>query len=637
MKTIFAALTLVLTAPVFSEGLTWPLGQALPWFSTPAPELDAISLRDLNADGRLTFSALQGQINRTQPRIFLENHRAEEGPDTWPDSATIRLGPRTPLSKEALLKKYAQEISGVVLYDPGKSSHYRNLAGTVAGIHKALPMTKESFDHFKSAGIDLKIIEDLTGATFTAPLEIYQHLYDNYWPKCTKRVILSARPSTRGGDHHHTRDIASAVGAAVIWLDGKKREERALMERFFSDMEAGNAIALGWYTSERSGITAASTYGIGTVPADHFTNGSVYSGSDHHIRIPEVPKLPTLENKSYVALFISDGDNIQYTQHAMRRIWDQSKDHRGKTALNWTIAPGLVDIAPGILNHYYTTATPKDCFVTGPSGMGYAMPYNTLTEPGAPIGPFLTDPDRMKGYAAMTERYLQRSGLRVITIWDSATPMQRAAYETHCRSLYGATVQNFKDVPSVKSSIENQRLRFEKLVIPYTTTAEHLHGSLTRELKNKSPDSPQFLAYQINIWKELKPERLNQLAARISQQFPGQVEFIRADHYFNLFNEAHDLPYNLSLRATTQQEGASSLIDLTQEATITRLRILSQQQLTPGFSLQSSIDRQEWRPIEINSDQLKSSLDFEIPPTKTRYLKVASPDRPLTEIEIYGQ
>lgn len=192
----------------------------------------------------------------------------------------------------------------------------------------------------------------------------------------------------------------------------------------------------------------------------------------------------------------------------MRRVWDQQRDHRGKIALNWTISPALVDIAPGILNYYYRTATPLDGFVAGPSGMGYLMPVNTLREPGAPLGPFLADPTRM------------------------------AAFEKHCPSLLGATVQNFKDLPSVKSSLENKRLPFEKLIIPYATTAEHLHRSLTAELRKKKPNAPLFLPYQINIWKELKPARLTALAAQLQKEHPDSIEFIHADHYFQLLKQS---------------------------------------------------------------------------------------------------
>jgi len=252
----------------------------------------------------------------------------------------------------------------------------------------------------------------------------------------------------------------------------------------------------------------------------------------------------------------------------------------------------------------------------------------------------------------MTSRYLQRSGLRVMTIWDNATPMQRRAYETHCRSLYGATVQNFRDLPSVRSSIENKRLRFEKLVIPYTTTFEHLYRSLSREIQNKDPDQPLFLAYQVNIWKELKPKRLNQLASSIGQLYPDQVEFVRADHYFNLFNQANDLPYNLCLRALALQEGGDTLIDgspdtswqseqpmvidLKKEASILRIRLLVEKQISENLVLSVSSDAQKWHTIKWEKGQSESFLDIDLPPTKARYLKVMSPDQSVSEIEVYG-
>ena len=84
------------------------------------------------------------------------------------------------------------------------------------------------------------------------------------------------------------------------------------------------------------------------------------------------------------------------------------------------------------MNYYYSTATPKDCFVCGPSGMGYAMPVNTLDEPGAPLGSTLDDELRMDAYARLTSRYLQRAGLRVVTIWDDLTPMQRRSFAKNC-------------------------------------------------------------------------------------------------------------------------------------------------------------------------------------------------------------
>lgn len=517
-----------------TDGILWLDGHVFPRFAAPAKQLDTLNLHDLTPDEQLTFSALAGQVNRRQPRIALVSSRNEEA-EKWFRTPTVNLsiGNRFDQSdKYTLLAKYAEEVRGLVLYDPTRNPHLRNLAATVAAIEHALPVTREVAAAIKSSGVEAKVIADLSTLDFATPIEVYEHLYDNYWSKCEKRFLLSARPDDHGGDFHHTRDLAAACGAAAVWLDCREPAERKLFGKFLADMPVGNSAVLGWYTTERSGVTTATEYGVGTMAADHFTNATLFAAGNPEIRIPTPPACPAVENKLYVAVFISDGDNIQYVQNAMRRIWDHSAAVRGQQPLNWTMAPGLVDIAPGILNYYYDTATPLDCFVCGPSGMGYLMPFNTLAEPGAPVGNKLDDPRRMEAYAQLTNRYLRRAGLKVVTIWDDATPSQRQAYEQHCPDLLGATVQNFRDVPSVQSSWENNRLRVERLQIPYADNAESLSRSLTALHAKHDQSAPEFAAYQVNIWK-LQPERLVAWMTKIQRELP-QVEFVRADHFFQL-------------------------------------------------------------------------------------------------------
>lgn len=660
------------------EGISWPMGQALPVFAAPAATLDALEVQALSPDEQITFSALQGQVNKRQPRVYLVDAQADQGRDTWANTATVGFKSLVFYGRDSkfdLVAKYLREIEGVVLYDPGLSPHYRNLAGTIAGLKGAIPVTPGVQRRFKELGIDLKVVADLTALSLASPIEIYEHLYNNYWEKCEKRLIVSARPGDRTGDYHHTRDIAAACKAAVVWLDNRVPAERQVMRKFLGDMKAGSAIVLGWYSTERSGITTASEFGIGTLPADHYMSATVYSGTDHRIRIPEVPKKPELENKVYVAIFISDGDNIQYTQRAMRRIWDRSPDSRGEVALNWTIAPGLVDIGPGILNYYYTTATSNDCFVAGPSGMGYMMPFNTLEEAGAPVGLYLADPDRTAAYCRLTETYLQRSGIRVVTIWDNATPMHRASYEKHCRSLYGATVQNFKDVPSVEGSVENQRVRFDKLVIPYVGSYDHIQKSIISELNRWDGKSPQFLAYQVSVWGEMKPDRIVELARDVRGRFPGRVAFVRADHYFNLYHEAHGLPFNLamsaktSVRAGSSFESAARVIDGTSATVwassdrgtpwlqfdfgdmyrISRYVIrhageggMSSAQNTRDYTVQASKDGTSWKTVDVFRGNTRNVTDVDIEPIAARYFKItidaAGSDSMarIAEVEIYG-
>ncbi len=655
------------------EGLAWPAGQALPTFATPAETLDTLMVQDLSKDELITFSALQGRVNRKQPRILLANARAEEGAFTWADTAGLAREVHAKDDRYRVLAKYAAELDGVVLYNTSLSPHYRNLAGTAAAQMNAIPVTAQVYEEIRKAGIDLKIAADLSDLKFITPLDIYGHMLERYWPEAEKRLIVSAKPHDQrgGGDYHHTRDIAAATGAAVVWLDTRIPAERDLLRKFFRDMKAGAAIALGWYATERTGITTASEFGIGTLPADHYVSGSVFSGTDHRIQAPPVPKKPALENKAYVAIFISDGDNIQYTQHAMRRHWDRVEDVRGKVALNWTIAPGLVDIGPAILNYYYGSATPRDCFVTGPSGMGYLMPSNTLEEPGAPVGDSLKNPVFMEGYARLTETYLQRSGLRVVTIWDDAPAALRRAYEKHCRNLYGATVQNFKDVPSVAGSVEGGRVRFDKLVIPYAGSYAHISGSLRDRLRDWDGEAPLFLSYQVDVWNELRAHRILRLQEDMQREFPGKVEFVRADHYFNLHNEARGLPWNLAMSAGTQAgEGREALLDGTpatlwtagekgkavleidlgavHEVSRCVIRHAGDHGMDPAwntrdFAVQTSADGKSWKTAALFRGNNANVTDVEFPPQRALRLRIfidhAGGDATarIADLEIFGR
>lgn len=660
-------------API-TRGVSWPQGQALPRFAPPAATLDTVLVQSLSPDEQITFSALQGRVNRERPRIYLLDSRADEGTYTWADTSTVNFTSRTTYTRETkfdLVAKYANELDGVVLYDPSKSPHYRNLAGTIASLRNAVPVTREVYQEITDHGARLDIVADVTRLPFTSAIDIYNHLYDTYWEHCDHRLIVSAKPDhdNGAGDFHHTRDLAAATGAAVVWLNTLDPQEKAVLQKFFADMTPGEAVVMGWYTTERSGITTASAFGIGTLPADHYISGSVYAGTDPTIQIPAVPVKPDLENKIYVSIFISDGDNIQYTQRAMRKIWDAAAPARGRIPLNWTMAPGLVDIGPALLNYYYTTATPNDCFVTGPSGMGYLMPFNTLTEPGAPVGNYLTEPWRMDGYAQLTETYLQRSGLRVITIWDDATPMQRASYERHGRNLYGATVQNFRDVPAVAGSTENNRVRFDRLVIPYTGTYDHIHRSLTEQINRWTGESPLFLAYQVDIWGEMKPARIVDLHQALQKEHPGKFEFVRADHYFNLANEAHGLPFNLAMspQTTVTASDTTTRPELAMDGTpttvwessgsaepwlkfdfgashrLSRYVIRHADEAGPGkFRIQTSSDGTSWTTIDTRRDHTAKVTDIDLAPVSARHLRIlldepgtGSPAR-VADVEIYG-
>jgi hypothetical protein len=189
--------------------------------------------------------------------------------------------------------------------------------------------------------------------------------------------------------------------------------------------------------------------------------------------------------------------------------------------------------------------------------MGYIMPVNTLNETGAGVGNYLTNAAAANAYTRLTETYMQRAGLRVLTVWDNATATNRALYEKNVRNLYGATVQLFAGSSSVVPSIENNRVRFDRLVTPYASTYNDIRNNLTNQINAWNGSAPTFLSAQVSIWGDMKPNRIVELCNELNALYPGKLEFVRADHYFNLFNQASNLPFNLSMAAQTSVTGSA--------------------------------------------------------------------------------
>lgn len=521
-----------------ADELCWPEDRLLPCFLPPTDGVKTLDMNSASLTGeeRVMFCTLQGIINRSCPRILLYNHN-EEPKLTWPTAHGLKTSSIRASAPYQLVSMFKDEIKGLVVYSNELSEHYSNLAATIAGLDRLLPVTPEIRAKLVEKGLDFPVEVDLTSLTMKTALDIYTYLYNNYWSRCSHRLLVSIRPTIP-----YVHDIAAACGSACIWLDPRKSRERTLLDKMLEDMTPGRDFVLGWYPEERSGIGEATKYGLSTVPADFFENTTVYTAVNKPINIPPVPKRPKLENKVYATVYISDGDNIQYCQHAMAKIFEQSG--RGKMALNWTVSPALADIAPMILNYYYGKATTNDCFVSGPSGVGYAMPYD------AHNGVFngrSSSSQLLAPYAQLTQRYLEKSGLRVITIWDDISSAQRRIYGTYCKYLYGLTINDWeRQTGRLAYKVQGNWLPIVPLYPCYANGVDVITNFFNRDITNFTGAEPMFVTGQATVW-DAGPDKLVALKGRLDELAPGNVKIVRADHWFSYYNEAHHLPFNLTL------------------------------------------------------------------------------------------
>lgn len=650
-----------------AEDLVWPENRMLPCLLPPATSVRTLDMpaANLSDEERVMFCALQGIVNRSRPRILLYNHK-EEAINIWPNAHSIRTSAVSSAAPYSLVKLFKDEVKGLVLYSTEKSEHYANLAVTIAGLDNLLPVTAAIKEKLVKNGLDFPVVEDLTGQTMTSASAIYTYLYNNYWSRCNHRLLISERPKIP-----YIHDIGVACGSACIWLDPRNNSEKTVMDKFLKEMTPGTSFVMGWFPEERSGVGEGTRYGLSSVPGDFFENATVYTAVQKPVKISPVPKRPKLENKVYASVYISDGDNIQYCQHAMAKIFEQGG--RGKIALNWTISPALAEIAPMMLNYYYGKATTNDCFVSGPSGAGYTMPYNGLS------GSYYassTSASLLVPYAKLTERCLEESGLRVITVWDNLSAPQRKAYAENIPYLYGLTINH--NAGTNVAGVQGGWLPIILQTPWYTGDLDDMANNFNNVIKKFNGKEPLFVAGQADVWNA-GPDKLSGLKAKLDALSPGNVSIVRADHWFSYYSEAKHLPFNITMLqdmvitsspAKTNVKNAAdgspsesySWVSKTADGegwvqmafsepfTISRyvIRHAEAGGLEPwlnnrDFTVETSMDGETWTQVGTHTDNTQAVTDASIKSIEAQYVRVNVTKGGtdgfvrIADIEVYGK
>ena len=633
-----------------ADELCWPEDRLLPFFSPPASTLRSLDMSkaSLSDEERVMFCTLQGIINRTRPRIILYNHN-EEPQSTWPSAHNLKTGAISTTTPYNLVKPFIEEINGLVLYSQQQNEHFSNLAVTIAGLDRLLPVTEEIRTKLVNSGMDFPVVVDLTSLTMSNAVGVYTYLYNNYWSRCNHRLLISERPKIP-----YVHDIGAACGSACVYLDPRNSSECALLDKFLRDMTPGRDIVLGWYPEERSGVGEATKYGLSTVPADFFENTTVYTSVNRSVKKAPVPKRPKLENKVYATVYLSDGDNIQYCQHAMAKIFEQGS--RGQMALNWTISPALADFSPAMLNYYYGKATTNDCFVCGPSGLGYAMPFNGL---GSGSGTYYTSSGTtITPFTKLTQRYIEKAGLRVITIWDNISTSQRKAFAENCPYLYGLTINDYeRQSGRLAYAVQSGWLPIAPQYPCYRGDIDGITDFFNRDIKNFNGTKPIFVTGQAEVWK-LGPDQLIALKDRLNALSPGNVKIVRADHWFSYYSESRHLPFNITLLedmeitsspAKTNVKYAANgspsdgyiwvsqntdgmgwvQLDFKEPFQISRYVIrhaeaggLDPQLNSRDFTVETSLDGETWQTIGAHTGNVSPVTDESITPVEARYVRL---------------
>jgi hypothetical protein len=150
-------------------------------------------------------------------------------------------------------------------------------------------------------------------------------------------------------------------------------------------------------------------------------------------------------------------------------------------------------------------------------------------------------------YTQLTQRYIEKAGLRVITIWDDVSPAQRKAYADNCTYLYGLTINDWeRQTGRLTTKVQSGWLPITPLYPCYANGVDVITDFFNRDIKSFRATKPMFVAGQATVW-DAGPDKLIALKEKLDALSPGNVKIVRADHWFSYYNEANKLPFNITL------------------------------------------------------------------------------------------
>jgi hypothetical protein len=417
---------------------------------------------------------------------------------------------------------------------------------TLSGLERCIPASPELAERLAST-VPLPIHTDLRGR-FSSRLDAYTWQLIELWPRCSHHLLVGippaggTPPAPLGG---FLQDFAVASQAMVFWLDPGLPEERALLKAIFTAVPTCTPY-LGWFprdvAGEFSGTELASAHGVYVVAADYCVNLSALYAS-RRARDPRSDLTPEsmsgpsgspndgfssltaaslpVEKKIYVTFTFSEGDNLQYMQHRMRRLWDDPA--RGRVPLNWTVSPRALDFAPVLLDFYRRTRSAEDCLVAGPSGAGYCYPN---AWPAA----------KLRTFTRQTAEAMRRLGLDIVWVLNRA--------EGVSTPLSGEVARAYQEDISPLGILLNYERQAETSLLegglPQAVTAgvssrDDALGALALAALLWDEKAPLFISLGVLSWNMTPSD----VAAVVERLVDSPYQVVRGDEFFRLVRRAY--------------------------------------------------------------------------------------------------
>ena len=238
------------------------------------------------------------------------------------------------------------------------------------------------------------------------------------------------------------------------------------------------------------------------------------------------PAKRTLEDKTYILVYMGDYDSAAWLSRTLPRLWDDPA--RGRIPIAWAFNPNLAERVPYVFDHIYRTKSENDWFIGGDSGAGYINP-NLLT--GERLGSGL--PDALELWVTHNQNWYTRFDYSitgfVINGFHGDMPLRlQEAYTKFSPDGVGMQL-GFEE----KLVNGTPFLRHSSDIYPDGRDLSKAAGEMARFARKRKP---QFIIFR---WILQSPTTLETVARIMREEHPEQrFEFCDPHTFFDLYRQS---------------------------------------------------------------------------------------------------
>lgn len=345
------------------------------------------------SDDELSLAVfLQGALNKRTKSVYLDIDDYME----YLSEEREYCGLWELFSKSALL------FDGLVVYDYAPSDVSVNMAATICAAENLLGVPRSLLQKAERYGLKVKFdTAEIEGGDAERQRAVWIRCRDRLKKDCLVHQVTAGNGFRVG-----LRDFALSHGAFTFFA--RPEEDGEFLSEVLGWADK-NIPVYGWTTDELAFVRRLSAFGDYLIPSDWSCNHSYLSGETFR-RLRQLCKGEALKakgDKHYLAIVVSDGDNVQWLERDFARESNYGQRLRRKRdyKMSWTAAPILCKICPSALENIYRKAE-RDTFVCGVSGIGYTNP---MTYPEEYLAEF----------ARRTSEGMEYADMSVLTLLDN--------------------------------------------------------------------------------------------------------------------------------------------------------------------------------------------------------------------------